>query len=192
MARPQEFNTEEALHKAMGVFWRRGYEAATLAELLEAMGLSKSSLYGTFGGKRELFLAAFDAYRGERGRDMHRVLNHGPAREAIEQYFRMIVADADAPEFTRGCMSINQAVEMAPDDAEVRDRVTEDFQRMEDLLTEAVTRGQAEGSVATTRSARDLARLFVLAFPGLQVMVRAGRDSDQLDDTLRVLFSSLD
>jgi TetR/AcrR family transcriptional regulator, transcriptional repressor for nem operon len=192
MARPQEFDTAEALHQAMGVFWRRGFEAATLAELLDPMGLSKSSLYGTFGGKRELFLAAFDAYREERARDMDRVLGEGSARVAIERFFRMIVADARAPEFTRGCMSINQAVEMGPHDPEVRDRVEADFQRMEDALTHAVIRGQWDGSVVSSRPARDLAQLLVLAFPGLQVMVRAGRDKARLDDTLRVLLSTLD
>ena len=63
MARPQEFNTAEALYKAMGVFWSKGYEGTSLADLLEATGLSKSSLYATFGDKRDLFLAAFDCYR---------------------------------------------------------------------------------------------------------------------------------
>ena len=61
MARLQEFNTEEALRKAMNMFWQKGYEATSLADLLEAMGLSKSSLYAAFGGNRELFIAAFDA-----------------------------------------------------------------------------------------------------------------------------------
>lgn len=192
MARPQEFDTAKALHQAMGVFWRKGYEATSLADLLEATGLSKSSLYGTFGSKRELFLAAFDAYREARTEDMLRVLDRGPARQAIETFFRMIIADAGAPEFQRGCMSINQAVEMAPHDPEVQGRVEEDFQRMEDALTRAIERGQEDGSVASTRDAGELARMLVLAFPGLQVMVRAGRDKTRLDETLKVLLSSLD
>jgi TetR/AcrR family transcriptional regulator, transcriptional repressor for nem operon len=192
MARPQEFDSEEALHKAMGVFWRKGYEASSLADLLEATGLSKSSLYGTFGSKRELFLAAFDAYRRERAEDMYRILDRGPARQAVAAFFRMIIADAQAPEFARGCMSINQAVEMAPYDPEVRGRVVEDFQVLEDVLTRTIERGQADGSVTSTRNARELARGMVLAFPGLQVMVRAGYDPVRLDDSLRVLLSSLD
>ena len=61
MARPQEFDTTEALHQTMDVFCCKGFEATSLADLLKATGLSKSSLYATFGGKRELFVAAFDA-----------------------------------------------------------------------------------------------------------------------------------
>lgn len=192
MARPQEFNTAEALRQAMDVFWRNGYEATSMADLLKAMGLSKSSLYAAFGGKRELFLAAFDAYREERGREMHRILQEGPARQAIEHFFRKIVTDAENGDSSRGCMSINQAVEMAPRDPEVRSRISRDFAGMEELLTEAIERGQAEASVRSTDNPRDLARLLVLAFPGLQVMVRAGGDRAQLDDTLKLLLSILD
>jgi TetR/AcrR family transcriptional repressor of nem operon len=192
VARPQEFDTAEALHQAMGVFWRKGYEATSLVDLMEATGLSKSSLYGTFGGKRELFLAAFDAYREERAWDMGQVLHQAPARQAIETFFRMIIDVAQASELSHGCMSINQAVELAPHDPEIQGRVEEDFQRIEDALTRAIERGQADGSVKNTRDARELARLLVVAFPGLQVMMRAGGNRARLDDALRLILSNLD
>ncbi|MBP0447506.1 TetR/AcrR family transcriptional regulator [Roseomonas sp. SSH11] len=192
MARPQEFSTAEVLRKAMGVFWKKGYEATSLNDLLAATGLSKSSLYGTFGGKQELFLAAFDAYREERARDMQRVLEQGPARQAIEVFFRMIVSDARDPAHGSGCMSINQAVELAPHNLDVRCRVEEDFRRIEDALTRAIEKGQAEKSVASHRAPRDLARLLVLAFPGLQVMVRAGTDPAWLESSLAQLMSLLE
>lgn len=191
MARPQEFNTTEALHQAMRVFWRKGYEATSLADLLDATGLSKSSLYGTFGGKRELFLAAFDAYREERIRDMHRILDNGPARPAIEKFFEMIVGDVLA-ENPKGCMSINQAVEMAPHDVAVRQRVASDFQSIEDALVRTIERGRNDGTVKSMRSTRDLAKLLVLGFPGLQVMVRSGGTKTWLEDGLTALLTSLD
>ena len=138
MARPQEFDTAEALYKAMDVFWRKGYEATSLADLLDATGLSKSSLYATFGGKREFFLAAFDAYRQGRAAEMHRILRHGPARQAIERFFRTLRRCRDARSL-RGCMSINQAVEMAPD-ASIRERVIGDLQYIQAALTQEVER----------------------------------------------------
>lgn len=193
MARPQEFNTTQALRQAMDTFWQKGYDGTSMADLLKAMGLSKSSLYAAFGGKRELFLAAFDAYREERAREMQQILAQGPARDAIEQFFRKIVADAGhSGQPSRGCMSINQAVEMAPRDPDVRARISGDFAGMEELLANAIERGQAEGSIGNTDRARNLARLLVLAFPGLQVMARAGSDRAQLDDTLELLLSTLD
>lgn len=192
MARPQEFNSAEALQKALGVFWRKGYAATTLEDLLGSTGLSKSSLYATFGSKRELFLKAFDSYRAARTIDMERVLAQGSARKAIETFFVEIIAGLQKPEPSEGCMSTNQAVEMAPHDAEVRDRVEADFQLIEDALATTIERGQKEGSIASTRRARELARLLVIAFPGLQVMVRARGGKSRLDDGLKILLANLD
>lgn len=192
MARPQEFNTVEALHKALGVFWRKGYEATSLTDLLAATGLSKSSLYATFGGKRALFLAAFDAYRQARARDAYRVLEQQPARQAIDAFFQSLFADVNASEPALGCMSINQAVELAPHDPAVRERVVQDLQQMEELLTHAIERGKQDGSLTSQRTARDLARLLVLAFPGLQVMARAGYTRQELYNALHLLLTHLD
>lgn len=192
MARPQEFDTAEALYKAMDVFWRKGYEATSLADLLDATGLSKSSLYATFGGKREFFLAAFDAYRQGRAAEMHRILGHGPARQAIERFFRTLFADVATPGPLRGCMSINQAVEMAPQDASIRERVIGDLQYIQAALTQEVERGRADGSIAATRDPAELGRLLVLGFPGLQVMARAGFPPQELEHALALLLSHLD
>lgn len=192
MPRPQEFDTTEALRQALGVFWRKGYEATSLTELLMATGLSKSSLYATFGSKRELFIAAFDTYRQDRARSARRVLEQGPVRPAIDAFFHQLFANVNDTEPAFGCMSINQAVELAPHDPEVRQRVVQDLQLMEDLLTRTIARGQHEGALASVRPARELAKLLVLAFPGLQVMARAGYSTQQLNDSLQLLLSHLD
>jgi TetR/AcrR family transcriptional repressor of nem operon len=192
MSRPQEFETTEALHQAMRAFWRKGYEATSLTDLLAATGLSKSSLYATFGGKRELFLAAFDAYRQARAEEAHQILQQQPARRAIAAFFHSLFADVNATDPMLGCMSINQAVELAPHDAAVRERVVEDLQLMEEVLTQALERGQHDGSVTSRRPARELAKLLVLAFPGLQVMARSGYRRQELDSALNLLLTYLD
>ena len=191
MGRVQQFDTDETLHRAMAVFWNKGYEATSLSDLLAATGLSKSSLYAAFGGKRELFLAAYDTYRGERAREMYSILERGNARGAIEAFFRMIIGHAEQLEFSHGCMSVNQAVEMAPHDPDVQSRVEADFQLIEDALARTIARGQGDGSVHTTENARRLARLFTVAFPGLQVMVRAGASGARMKDALAMLLANL-
>jgi TetR/AcrR family transcriptional repressor of nem operon len=123
---------------------------------------------------------------------MHQVLEHGPARQAIETFFRKIIPDARSPEGSLGCMSTNQAVEQAPHEPKIRKRVEEDFQLIEDALTRTLERGQDDGSVGSKRDARELARLFVVAFPGFHVMVRAGVDRSRLEDALRLLLANLD
>lgn len=176
----------------MQLFWSRGYEAVSLADLLDATGLSKSSLYATFGSKHAMFLAAFDLYRASRKHDMDLVLSQPRGRDGIDAFFRMIVHDLRSPAQGSGCMSINQAVELAPHDPEVQRRVETDFALIETGLRAAVERGQADESIQTTRPPHELAQLLVLAFPGLQVMVRAGLDPARVDRTLEQLLSLLD
>jgi TetR/AcrR family transcriptional repressor of nem operon len=193
MARPQEFEASEALRSAMRVFWSKGYEAASLNDILSATGLSKSSLYATFGDKRELLLAAFEAYRRERLQRLEAALNDGqPARQSIEKFFRQGVAHAEAPEHAYGCMTANEAVELAPHDLDIQQLVTEDFQAVEQAFARAILRGQADGSIPRDKAPRQLARFLVVNLQGLQVMARAKSQRALLDDTLAVMLAALD
>ncbi|MEK1928735.1 MAG: TetR family transcriptional regulator C-terminal domain-containing protein [Pararhizobium sp.] len=123
---------------------------------------------------------------------MDAILNEGSAWQALETFFCKIIADARAVEFSHGCMSTNQAVEMAPHDPQMRGRIEADFQLIEDVFTRTVERAQADGSVKNGRSAREIARLLVVTFPGFQVMVRAGACKTRLETRFDVLLSNLD
>jgi TetR/AcrR family transcriptional repressor of nem operon len=193
MARPREFNQEEALQKAMNLFWRQGYEATSMADLLAATGLSKSSLYDTFGDKRTLFLSALDAYRQFRQAGFQASLNDGrPARESIAALFEGFTTKVVEDSRSYGCMSCNEAVEFGPGDQEVQGIVLADFQAMEDAFAEAVARGQRDGSIANQAPARRLARFLTVHLQGLHVMARAGAGVDQFDDAIAVMLTVLD
>lgn len=192
MARPQEFDTQEVLRQAMAVFWEKGYEATSLTDLMAATTLSKSSLYGSFGDKRELFLAAFNVYRQDRKRDMNHLLSAKPARGGIISFYESLFANLDSEINHNGCMSVNQAVEMAPRDLRVRDMVAEDFNFIHEALTVAIQRGQGDGSVSNLNDARDIASIFVLAFPGLQLMARIGTCAEAMSNYLSLLMKHLD
>lgn len=124
MGRPREFDEHAALDKALAVFWRHGYEASSLAELLAAMELSKSSFYETFGSKHALFLEALQQYQDERLIQLRGALAGGKsARAAIEAFFERVIGHAATPGNARGCMACNEAVELAPSDAAVRRQI---------------------------------------------------------------------
>jgi TetR/AcrR family transcriptional repressor of nem operon len=193
MARPQGFETGEVLRNAMYVFWSKGYEAASLNDILAATGLSKSSLYATFGDKKELFLAAFDAYRKERLFHLHRILNDGqPARLSIETFFRQVLVHSQSDARACGCMTANEAVELAPHDAGIQRLVAEDFQAIEEAFTQAITRGQADGSIANRQEPRILAHFLLVGLQGVEVMLRAKCERTQLENTISVMVSVLD
>jgi TetR/AcrR family transcriptional repressor of nem operon len=193
MARPREFDERSALQHAMQVFWRKGYEATSVADLLKATGLSKSSLYQTFTDKRTLFLSALDAYRQHRMTYLRTQLNDGrPARESIQGFFREILQHAADKERPYGCMNCNEAVELGPDDAEVRKLVAADFQAVEDLFCDAIQRGQRDGSIRNQENARTLARFLTVNLQGLQVMARARGDARRITDNVKVMMTSFD
>jgi TetR/AcrR family transcriptional regulator, transcriptional repressor for nem operon len=193
MARPQEFDTVQALRAAMHVFWSKGYEATSLADIMAATGLSKSSLYATFGDKRSLFLAALSAYQAERMVYMEQALDDGrPARQSMETFFRDAIAHIADPAHSSGCMTANEAVELAPHDVDVQRLVAQDFQAVEDAFTCTITRGQEDGSIASPEDPRKLARFLVVGFQGLQVMARAKSYRSRLDDTVTVMMAALD
>jgi TetR/AcrR family transcriptional repressor of nem operon len=193
MARPKEFETVDALRSAMRVFWKKGYEASSLADILTATNLSKSSLYAAFGGKRELFLAAFEAYRKDRMQYVHQMLNNGQlARQSIETFFRHGIAHSQEETHAYGCMTANEAVELAPHDSDIQRLVAEDFQALEDVFIQAIDRGHADGSITSRKEPRTLARFLVVSLQGLQVMARAKSDLARLDDTVTVMMAALD
>lgn len=193
MARPREFNKEDALQKAMHLFWQKGYEATSMTDLLEATGLSKSSLYDTFGDKRKLFLTALDAYRQFRQEGFKAALNDGRlARESIAALFEGFTTKVLEDRRGYGCMSCNEAVEFGPGDQEVQGIVLADFQAMEEAFAEAVARGQRDGSITNQEPPQRLARFLTVHLQGLHVMARAGASVEQFDDAIAVMLSTLD
>ncbi len=192
MARPREFDKERVIQRAMHVFWRHGFEATSLDELLSATGLSKSSLYGAFGDKRSLFMATLEAYRQERRAQLMAVLTGGPtARDAVHAFLRGVVRDAADPDAAYGCMICNEAVEFGAHDEEVRSIVIADFNEIEDAFTATINRGQGDGSITSSSEPRKLARFLTTAMQGLQVMIRAQAEPARLEDAVDVMIAAI-
>ncbi|MGR3375980.1 TetR/AcrR family transcriptional regulator [Salipiger abyssi] len=192
MARPQAYNTQQVLDAALTVFWTKGYDATSLQDLLAATKLSKSSLYGGFGDKHGLFLAAFDTYREARRSEMLHYLAQDSARAGIEAFFRSVIGAVEAGELARGCMSVNQAVEMSPHDPLVHARVESDFHFIEEHFAEAVARGQAAGEINPAHDPKRLGRMLLTAFAGFQVLARARCARPALEDALAAYLGALD
>jgi TetR/AcrR family transcriptional regulator, transcriptional repressor for nem operon len=189
MARPREFNEAEAIRRAVEVFWSKGYEAASLSDLMAATGLSKSSLYQAFGDKRQLFLRGLESYRDERFRQLNEYLNDGqPARWSLEGFFRAVVAERPP----LGCMTCNIGVELASHDAEIRRLFERQTAVVEQAFLGTIKRGQADGSISKRHDPLRLARLLVVCLQGLQVAARALADQARLDDAVATLMAMLD
>lgn len=191
MARPQEFNTSDVLAAALSVFWAKGYDATSLQDLLSATSLSKSSLYGAFGDKHGLFLAAFDTYRQAQRREMVRHLTAPSVRDGIEAFFRDVIDGGGITEAPNGCMSVNQAVEMSPHDPMVRERVDADFRFIAEKFAEAIAHGQETGEISRDKDAQRLGRMLLTAFAGFQVLARSHCAKPAMKDALSAYLSAL-
>lgn len=193
MGRTKTFDEDEVLDRAMRVFWRRGYQATTLAQLLAEMQLSKSSFYETFGTKRDLLLTALRRY-AESGMSglVAPLLRENAGRREIEETLRAMVRHATSAEGRRGCLVNNTLGEVAPNDEVVFHATREVLFGLEGLLAAAVHRGQDEGQITRKERARALARFLANTIGGLNLAAKARPDKATLDDVVRVALRALD
>jgi TetR/AcrR family transcriptional regulator, transcriptional repressor for nem operon len=190
MPRTKDFEPQEALDAAMDLFWRKGYEAASMRELLATMSIGRGSFYDTYGDKHALFLAALDRFREVRTSWIEEVLE-GAGLERIEEVFRRSVDGLVAPEVRRGCLLANSAVELAPHDPEVAGRISRYVSRTEDAFEDALTRAREAGEISADSDPKALARFLVNTLHGLRVLARAGSDRELLDDAVSVALGVL-
>ena len=193
MGRPKTFDETAALDQAMEVFWDKGYAATSLTDLLAATGLSKSSLYETFGNKHDLFLKALERYRDAVVAPTLAALESAPSpREAIRLAFLQVVEGVEQAAAPRGCFSNNCAVEQANRDPAACRRVTEVFGRFEQAFEAAVRRGQAAGEIPARHDPAALARYLNTALNGLIVVSKTGRDTGDLNEVVEITLKALD
>lgn len=192
VGRPREFELDEAVRKAMGVFWDRGYHDASLPDLLEGMDLSRGSFYKAFVDKRGVYLRALDAYIEDAIRTVGEALHSNPSpKAAIRQAFSQQVDSSSGKEGLRGCFVVLAAVEMLPGDEDVSSRISRLFRRLQDLYAATIIRAQAVGEIDPRLDERTLARFLVSQIQGMRVLGKAGADREQtravIDLALKVL-----
>lgn len=190
MPRTKEFEPQEALDAAMHLFWRKGFGATSMRDLLDAMCIGRGSFYDTFGDKHTLFLAALDRFEDARTSWMDRVLE-GAGVDGIEEVFRRSIEGLLGFEPRRGCLLANTAVELAPHDPEVAGRISRYVRRTEEAFTGALARAQEAGEIPADGDPKVLARFLVSNLHGLRVLARAGADRRTLEDAARVALQTL-
>jgi TetR/AcrR family transcriptional repressor of nem operon len=191
MPRAKAFDPSVALDRAVELFWQRGYEGASMTMLLEAMDISRQSLYDTFGDKHKLFLAALDRYRGNLHVELRRLMaTHTSGRAGIRAEFDMVGREVlDRPEH-RSCMMANAALELGQSDPDVRGRVAGHLAQVEELFHDALERDRAAGEIDGERDTRADARCLVNAIHGLGVLGRAGVSRSVIDDTIAATLAT--
>lgn len=185
MPRAKAFDPELALDRAVELFWRFGYEGTSMAKLLEFMGISRQSLYDTYGDKHSLFLAAVDRYRANLQAQLREILaSEDSPLAGIRAVFAWISqAVVETPEH-RSCMMANSALELGQRDPEVRERVAEHLRQVEDVFHSTLERARELGELEADCDTRALARFLTNAIHGLGILARGGAPMPVLRDSI--------
>lgn len=194
MARTKEFDPEAALQSALELFWRRGYEATSMTDLVEHLGIGRASLYATFGSKHELYLKALDRYERAGLTGIVRELSRpGPALPAVRAVVRRYAAEsADEELRLHGCLITNTAAELAPHDPAAARRVERNWDQLETVLHSALTRARAQGELPADRDPLTLARALLVLMQGLRVVGKASADPARVRDAAEQALALLD
>lgn len=193
MGRPREFDEAEVLAAAIDCFWERGYEATSIRELADRMGLTGASLYNAFGDKRTLYRRALNHYIETTFADrVRRLEGKLSPPKAISAFFAEIIQRSLDDERRRGCMLVNSALEVAPHDPEFRQIVTEVLGHIEAFFRRCVQAGQRDGTITTSQSATDLGRLLLGVHIGLRVLARTRPERPLLEGMVRPALALLE
>lgn len=193
LGRPLEFNPEEALDAAVEVFWCRGYEATSMADLLEAMGISKSSLYQTFGSKRRLFERCLTRYADWLSAKMAKEADEAESRRMfIEHTFGAVANTAQRPEGAKGCLIANSANEFGQREPALAKLIADGLQRFTRVFVDVVKRAQSEGGISAEADPRALANYLLGTMNGLRTMIKAGADKRSAKGMVTLILKALD
>lgn len=191
MARPRSFDSDVVLDKAVETFRRKGFKGASIEDLEKATGLRRASLYGAYGDKRALYLAALRRYQGTKDLGLLETLNASrTGRAAIAKLFAVVVEEAVADPC--GCLLANAASERSAHDERVARCVEDNRRRVEGALLAAVLRGRADGSVKARGEARASARFLFAATLGLRALGRTGCGRAELKSAAGEALRTLD
>ena len=192
MGRPQQFDLETVVEAAMQMFWRKGYEATSIQDLVDATGLNRGSLYNTFDSKEGLFSTVCERYQQiSLATPLIEVAKTAPPRVAIEDFLMTLAKRiANDPEH-RGCLMVNTATELSPHNEEAREWVNTAVKDLEDALTKLIKRGQKNKTFKSKEAPRSLARLLLASIQGMLVIGKANPSPRLLNDIARTALAAL-
>jgi TetR/AcrR family transcriptional repressor of nem operon len=192
MPRTKSFDELEILDKATDLFWSQGYNGTPPQDILDGTGLSRSSLYDTYGDKRTLFLRSLRRYRDrETAAAIDYLDNAQDPAIAIRRIFHAAYEVLVKAQERKGCLMINSLNELLPQDEEVEEIISENRQALEDAYARAIRRGQQQGKISRTYQPRALARYLLNCLWGLTNNLKLGIDKRIADDIVKVTLSVL-
>ena len=182
-----------ALDGAVRIFSERGFNATSIGELAEAMGLAEGSIYKAFKDKKAVFLAAFDRYREVREDRLRKSLAEtGTARDRLRQVLRFYAESSLGEEGRRGCLVVSSASEVATVDADVAERVAQAFKGNEMRLVGLIREGQDDGSISAQVDAPAVGHAMFCLLQGLRLVRKVRPSRTGVETVIATVLKMID
>jgi len=191
MGRPRGFAENEALDAAMRVFWEKGYEGSTLADLTEAMGINRSSMYAAFGDKEALFRLAIARYAEGPAAYMREALEQPTVRAVVEALLRGALELLTDPSHPRGCLSVQGALACGSHAEPLKQAMIEWRKQGESGIQKRLQRARREGGLAKNVDPGDLARYISTVLTGLGVQAANGSTRAEMMRLVDIVLRSM-
>jgi TetR/AcrR family transcriptional repressor of nem operon len=183
MSRPLEFDRSKALGHALTLFWRKGYQATSLADLVAAMQISRSSFYATFGDKRSLFIECLDQFSARIRSMLETARGDMAPLDFLQRFFEGSVTGRPNPKGQWGCMLVNTVLEMADVDPGLASRASEHLSAMQEVFESYLLEAGADPACA-----KELAAMLTLVNEGIRVSSRRRLTDEQRRQPVATAF----
>jgi len=186
------FDTEDVIARAITVFWNKGYEATSMADLTKAMGINKGSLYNAFGSKKKLFMRVLQQY--DQNRTQHTLSKmyaiEAPL-DAINGLFDHVINHNCNNPHNKGCLLVNTALELPHHDTDIQKMVTKSLDNLKDFFEQNIKRGQRDGSIPAHINPQTTAQALRSLIVGVQVLSRGASDPESFKSVKTQVLNTL-
>ncbi len=193
MPRVKLFDQQEVLQKATDLFWKQGYHATSMQDLVTHLGINRASLYDTYGGKKSLFLQAITWYKKVKHAQTRAFLQqHKSVKTGFQKLLAAALQECNLDKDRKGCFMVNTATELIPGDEDIREIVADNNIQFERIFYNYLQTGVQSGEINAGKDLKAIASLLYTTLSGLRVVTKAGVQKKKLELSLGTLLSLLD
>ena len=192
MPRVKLFDENEVLTKAMNLFWKQGYSATSVRDLVSHLGINRASLYDTFGDKEQLFKKSFELYRKTSMEGLTLFFQSQPnVRDGFSNLFNIAIEEAILDKERKGCFVVNITTELIPNDESLLKVLESNKQDIENLFYEYLKKGKEKGQLKDSKDLKSISSLFYTLYSGIKVVSKIETNKKELTNSVNLALSLL-
>ena len=193
MPRVKLFDKDEVLNKAIDLFWKKGYHATSMQDLVSFLGINRGSLYDTFGSKKELFNQAFQLYRTNNANGIMAFFeSQNEVKKGFRKLFEMGIHESVADQDKKGCFVVNATTELIPGEEDMLAALQENKKVFEGIFYAFLLKGQQQGEIPQSKNLKHISSLFYTFYSGLKVVAKVQNNPQELMYTVDEVLLLLD